>query len=80
MGVHSTCLRLRYNFWWPTITRDVKHYVNTCDRCARRARITVYDRVLIKSIERSNVAFNPKKCLSCELFRIKMAIDLRLIV
>ena len=58
MGIHSTCSRLRYNFWWPTITRDVKHYVNTCDRCARRARVTVYDRVPIKSIERSNVAFN----------------------
>jgi hypothetical protein len=58
MGIHSTCSRLRYNFWWPTITRDVKHYVNTCDRCARRARITVYDKVPIKSIERSHVAFN----------------------
>jgi hypothetical protein len=58
MGIHSTCSRLRYNFWWPTITRDVKHYVNTCDRCARRARVTVYDRVPIKSIERSNKVFN----------------------
>lgn len=58
MGIHSTCSRLRYNFWWPTITRDVKHFVNTCDRCARRARVTVYDRVPIKSIERSNIAFN----------------------
>ena len=40
MGMHSTCSGLRYNFWWPTITRDVKLYVNTCDRCARRARVT----------------------------------------
>jgi Integrase zinc binding domain len=58
MGILSTCSRLRYNFWWPTITRDVTNYVNACDCCVRRASVTVYDRVSIKGIERSNVAFN----------------------
>lgn len=58
MAVKSTCNRLRYNFWWPTITRDVKKYVSTCERCVRRTRETVYDRVPIKSIERSSIAFN----------------------
>jgi len=57
MAAKSTCKRLSYSFWWPTITRDVKNYVATCDRCVRRSRITVYDRTRIRSIERSSRAF-----------------------
>ena len=39
------------------MTRDVKNYVASCDRCVRRKRVTVYDRTPIRSIERSNSAF-----------------------
>ena len=57
MAAKSTCKRLLYSFWWPTMTRDVKNYVASCDRCVRRKRVTVYDRTPIRSIERSNSAF-----------------------
>ena len=56
--VKSTCNRLRYSFWWPTVTRDVKSFIGSCDRCVKRARATVFDRVPIKSIERDDEAFN----------------------
>ena len=58
MAVKSTCNRLRYSFWWPTVTCDVKSFVGSCDRCVKRARVTVFDRVPIKSIERNDEAFN----------------------
>jgi hypothetical protein len=62
MAAKSTCKRLYYSFWWPSITRDVKNYVTTCDRCVRRNRVTVYDRTPIRSIERSNRAFQHWWC------------------
>ena len=58
MGYQSTAKRLRYSFWWPTLARDTKTSVSRCDRCVRRARVTCYDRVPIKSVERGATPFN----------------------
>ena len=65
MAWKSTYKRLKMSFWWPTIVADTKSYVMTCDKCSRRARVTVYDRVPIKSIERSEIPFNHLFCDAC---------------
>lgn len=65
MSWKSTCKRLKASFWWPTIVADTKSYVMTCDNCTRRARVTVYDRVPIKNIERSEIPFNHLFCDAC---------------
>jgi len=61
-GVHmsykSTAKRLRYSFWWPTLACDTKASVSRCDRCVCRARLTCFDRVPIKSVERGATPFN----------------------
>jgi hypothetical protein len=36
-----------------------------CDKCNRRARVTVYDRVPIKNNERSEILFNHSFCDAC---------------
>jgi Integrase zinc binding domain len=61
----STYKRLKVAFWWPTIVSHTKSYVMTCDKCSRRARITVYDRVPIESIERSEIPLNRLFCDAC---------------
>jgi hypothetical protein len=65
MAWKSTYKRLKISFWWPTIVADTKSYVMTCDKCSRRARVTVYDSVPIKSIERSEIPFNHLFCDAC---------------
>ena len=62
MGYKSTAKRLRYSFWWPTMARDTKASVSRCDRCVRRARITCYDRVPIKNVDRGATPFNHWWC------------------
>lgn len=37
----------------------------TCDKCSRRARVTVHDRVPIENIERSEIPFNQLFCDTC---------------
>jgi transposase InsO family protein len=34
-GITKTKARLKSHFYWPTLTRDVKQYVKTCDMCQR---------------------------------------------
>ena len=62
MGVYNTKSRISFSFFWPTIARDVKHYVSTCSVCARRKRLTVFDRTPIEPIERDSTAFNHWHC------------------
>ena len=62
MGVCNTKWRILFSFYWPTIARDVKQYVSTCSVCARRKRVTVYDRTPIVPIERDSTAFNHWHC------------------
>ena len=62
MGYKSTAKRLRYSFWWPTMARDTKTSVSRCDRCVRRARMTCFDRVPIKNVERGSTPFNHWWC------------------
>jgi len=62
MSYKSTAKRLRYSFWWPTLARDTKATVSRCDRCVRRARLTCFDRVPIKSVERGATPFNHWRC------------------
>ena len=36
LGVERTTELVRDRFYWPLLSRDVKHYVSTCGRCVRR--------------------------------------------
>lgn len=36
LGIERTLDLLRERFFWPFMSRDVKHYVGTCGRCVRR--------------------------------------------
>ena len=38
MGVEQTLQRIRKSFWWPTVTKDVKTYVQSCPECQKVAR------------------------------------------
>jgi len=57
-GYKFTAKRLRDSFWWPSMARDTKTSVSRCDRCVRRARMTCFDRVPIKNVERGSTPFN----------------------
>ncbi|PAA78757.1 hypothetical protein BOX15_Mlig016452g7 [Macrostomum lignano] len=39
LGTRKTCQRLEQRFWWPTMTKDVKDFVATCDKCQKTARV-----------------------------------------
>jgi hypothetical protein len=65
MSWKSTYKRLKPSFWWPTIISDTKAYVMACDKCIRRAHVTVYDRVPIENIERSEIPFIHLFCDAC---------------
>ncbi|NCU37062.1 hypothetical protein EOM75_13760, partial [Candidatus Falkowbacteria bacterium] len=35
LGIHKTTEKVMRDFWWPTVRRDVEHYVRMCDLCQR---------------------------------------------
>ena len=57
LGAKRTRERIRLSFWWPTLTRDVKSYVQKCEACQKRARVTSFDRVPITAIPRDERVF-----------------------
>ena len=42
---------------WPTLSSDCRHYASHCRECQMKARITCYDRVPIKAVERVQEPF-----------------------
>jgi Integrase zinc binding domain len=42
---------------WPTLSSDCRHYASHCRECQMNARITCYDRVPIKAVERAQKPF-----------------------
>ena len=57
MGAKRTRERIRFSVWWPTLTGDVKTYVQRCEACQKRARVTSFDRVPITAIPRNDRVF-----------------------
>jgi len=57
LGAKRTRERIRLSFWWPTLTRDVKTYVQKCETCQKRARVTSFDCVPITAIPRNDRVF-----------------------
>lgn len=61
LGAHmawkNTAIRIRYNFWWPTMRADIIDWVSRCQICQQKARITCWDRVPIQPIPRADEPF-----------------------
>lgn len=53
LKARKTLKRLQAYFYWPTIIKDVKQYVNRCASCQLIARKTKRDRVPIEEVERA---------------------------
>jgi len=58
MAWRNTSNRIRLNFWWPTIRKDIIQFVSRCDICQHKSRITCWDRVPIKPIPRAETPFS----------------------
>src|SRR6266516_7420290 len=57
LGVDKTTQRLFLYYYWPNLRKDVIKYVGSCQACQRKRCITKADKVKIKAIPRSQVAF-----------------------
>ena len=57
LNAKRTRERIRLSFWWPTMTRDVETYVQKCETCQKRARVTSFDRVPITAVPRNDRFF-----------------------
>jgi len=57
LGIDKTAQRLFLYYYWPNLKRDVINYVGSCQACQRRSRIGRADKVKIKAVPRSQVAF-----------------------
>jgi len=57
LGAKRTCERIKLSLWWPTMTRDVKTYVQKCETCEKKALVTLFDRVPITAIPRNDRVF-----------------------
>jgi len=53
LGATKTKDIIRLSFYWPTLSADCKQRCSSCEKCQKRARITVHDRVPITPIPRS---------------------------
>ena len=49
--------RIRLSFFWPTISKDVRKFCDSCEACQKASRITVWDRTPITAIPRAQYAF-----------------------
>ena len=50
-GVSKTASKvLQYGFWWPTLFKDAREYVLTCDRCQRMGNISKKHEMPLKGI------------------------------
>jgi transposase InsO family protein len=58
LAARKTRDRIRFTFYWPTLMRDVRQYIQACEVCQKRARITCRDRVPITPIPRAERAFS----------------------
>ena len=57
MSPKKTSQRIRMNFWWPTLKRDVMTHVQCCKNCQLVARKTVWDRTPIQATVRYEAPF-----------------------
>lgn len=57
LAARKTRDRIRFTFYWPSLMRDVRKYIQECEICQKRARITSRDRVPITPIPRAERAF-----------------------
>ena len=49
--------RIRLSFFWPLLLMSVKQYCRRCEICQKMSRVTVWDRVPIHAVPRSQYAF-----------------------
>jgi hypothetical protein len=48
LAARKTRDRIQFTFYWPTLMREVRQYIQACEICQKRARIKCRDRVSIR--------------------------------
>jgi len=57
MGMKKTKERIRYNFFWPGMAKDIAEYCKTCEDCQLRRVNKVSDRAPITAVVRPSLPF-----------------------
>ena len=57
LGIQKTMQRLQLYYTWPNLKKDVENFVGSCNSCQKMRKQLKADKVKIKAIPRSNVAF-----------------------
>ena len=57
-GYKRTKEKVRMSFYWDTLSKTVKHYVDTCHDCQLKARALIKDRVPISVIPHDEIPFS----------------------
>jgi len=55
LGYKRTKEKLRLNFFWPSMSKTIREYVDTCLACQKKARAVIKDRVPISIVPRDQV-------------------------
>jgi len=58
MSAKKSWARIRMNFWWPDVKRQIIDYVSKCEVCQKKARKTCFDKTPIKGTPRQQMAFS----------------------
>ena len=58
MSVKRTKARISYTFYWPSLGKDCRSYIQSCRTCQLKARVTYRDRVPITPIPRTDRVFD----------------------
>ena len=57
LGSDQTFERIRCNFFWPQMTKDIKQFCKSCKDCQLRSRKLVFDRIPIEPVIRFGLPF-----------------------
>lgn len=57
MGVRKTSERIRYSFYWPSMSHDIKEFCKSCENCQLRSPDKVSDRAPITPVLRPELPF-----------------------
>jgi hypothetical protein len=57
-GFKKTKEKIRLNFFWRSMAKDIQQYTDSCLECQRKARLVVKDRIPISVIPRDEIPFS----------------------
>ncbi|GFS82288.1 hypothetical protein NPIL_576731 [Nephila pilipes] len=57
MGFKKTSERIRFNFWWPDLKKDILEYCKSCNNCQLRSQEKATDKIPITPVLRPDLPF-----------------------